>query len=809
MSRVQARVSIEKKVMMCAVLVFAIVGILLYNTTHHNASRAADEAFDRVLSGAALTIADTVAYDNGSVTVDIPYAAFAILGTSRMNRVFYRVVSPDGHVVTGSPLLGLDIETPETPDIRLSDGVMNGEAVRIAAVARYRSDASTGDAGWVDILVAETREAREHLTSQLVLESLIPATAIAIAAFALIWWGIRLAFRPLRAVARSLRKRSQSDLSPISRDVPPEIEALVIALNGFIHQLDSTLNGLRRVTADAAHQLRTPLAALRAQAEITIEEHDPKEIKRRVERIHFNAVQASHLANQWLADATLLHKLKMRQAETGDLRDYVAEALSRLASHGVHATELKQLSFDPPHHPLMVHADPIGVIEMVRNLIENAFMHAPGPVEVLLGEDRGFALLRVVDHGPGIPLERREAVFERFVRDSAEPHSSGLGLSIAREVVSATGGRIGLREAPGGGLTVEVRLPQIYPNPPIRPKKRSHQKLKKWLTNIMLPALLASGPGTLAFVPDAQAFERPLLVYSTLPARQLAPLHKFILTAFPSIRLEYHQVRPYQVDIAVRAQTMQVPDLVVFPSPEIAVALSNGGHIKPASSRPFSVDEMDHWREELFVIGYDPAVFVHSEALADILPTTRLELARMMEQPASPLSGRVGVVNVGVDSVSYTLATQDSLRSSLFWRLASAFGQSGARIYDNATELLQALEQGEIEVGYNIPLSSVHASGVTEGVVGGLYPQDYVIAVPWTVFVPETSSHPLAVAVLERVMSDAGRAAFHMGLFGEMAPSKAHVNYQSVSLGPELLVFLDSIKRSRFLDDWFQMVVEE
>ncbi|MGP9796481.1 sensor histidine kinase N-terminal domain-containing protein [Halomonas sp. 86] len=808
-SRWLARVSIEKKVMVCAALVFAIVGGFLSNTTHHNASRAADEAFDRVLSGAALAIADTVAYDNGSVTVDIPYAAFAILGTSRMNRVFYRVVSPGGQVVTGSPLLGLDIKTPETPEIRLSDGMMNGERIRIAAVARYRSDATTGDAGWIDILVAETREAREHLKSQLLLESLIPAITIALVAFFLIWWGIRFAFRPLRAVARSLRMRSQSDLSPISRDVPPEISTLVVALNDFIHQLDSTLNGLRRVTADAAHQLRTPLAALRAQAEITIDEQDQKEIKRRVERIHFNAVQASHLANQWLTDATLLHKLKSRHKEVGDLRSYATEAINRLASHGLYANELMQLSFHPPHYALVVHANPMGIIEMVRNLIENAFVHAPGPVEVKLFKDHNFAVLRVVDHGPGIPLHRRAVVFERFVRDSSDPRSSGLGLSIVREVVNAADGSIRLLEVFGGGTLVEVRLPLICSKNYLEPREISEEPNKKWFKSLFLLALLLSLIGKVVVMPEVKASELPFVVYSTLPERQLEPLSEFIKAGFPDINIEYQQVRPYQVDVAVRAQTMQVPDLVIFPSPEIAVALSNNGHIKPLNKRTFSEIEVDDWREELFVIGYDPAVFVHSQTLTDSLPKTRLELARMMEMPANPLSGKVGIINVGVDSVAYTLATQDSLRSSLYWRLASAFGLSGARIYDNSAELLQALEGGEIKFGYNVPLSSVRASNIADERLVELYPQDYVIAVPWTAFIPEKSSHPLAATILRHVMSDLGRAAFYNGLFGQMTISNDYINYQSISLGPELLVFLDSIKRSRFLDDWFQMVVEE
>src|SRR5690606_28700531 len=105
----------------------------------HLGQRAADEAFDRVLSAAVLSIADTIEIQDGTVAVDIPYAAFAILGTSKLNRIFYKIVAPDGMVVTGSPLLGLDLEPPSGPEMRLLDSTYRGSPVRIASVGRYHA----------------------------------------------------------------------------------------------------------------------------------------------------------------------------------------------------------------------------------------------------------------------------------------------------------------------------------------------------------------------------------------------------------------------------------------------------------------------------------------------------------------------------------------------------------------------------------------------------------------------------------------------------------------------------------------------
>ncbi|QQM32036.1 sensor histidine kinase N-terminal domain-containing protein [Martelella lutilitoris] len=808
-----ARLSIEKAVIASAGFVFLLAGALIYNTAYNNAYRAADEAFDRVLGAAALAIADTAAYENGNVIVDIPYSAFAILGTTQMNRIFYRVVAPNGSVVTGSPVLGLDIETPQTPSLRLSDGTMDGEPVRIAAVARYRTDATTGDAGWIDVLVAETRESRNALTSHLIVDSLVPAAAVAVAAFLLMWGGIRLAFRPLRSVARVLRNRARSDLSPISRDVPREIETLVVALNDFMAQLASTLEGLRRVTADAAHQLRTPLAALRAQAEVALDETDARIMRDRVARIHRNAATASTLANRWLTDATLLHKLKMREAETGDLSDYVEEALNRIGSNGEFAEGLRRMEFSRPDQQVLIDADPVGMIEMIRNLIENAFLHAPGPTRVAVTTRRGEAVLTVCDKGSGIALDRREAVFERYVRDRMDRPGSGLGLAIAREVVSAAHGTIELDEADGGGLRVEVRLP--IPNASGTDKTPR----KPWFRAgwIRFPAFAFLSLATLLPPADlnAQQPEPGLTIVSTLPRDNMSPLLDWIAGRFPSLAINYTSLRPPQIAALVRTPTFGSADIVLLPAPDISVSLSNNGFVRPladfiASTGPDG--RPAHWRNELFEMHSDPAVFVIRKegtmATGD-LPTTRLALARALEQSPSPYYQRIGIVNVGIDSISYLLATQDSLRSALSWRLARDFGSVQARIFETGAELLTALAAGEIDLGYNIPLSSVISAQANGARIDYIEPQDYLLSVPWTIFVPDKSTHPLAAFVAAEILSAEGRAVFASDVLGLAIRADAPGSEQRITLGPELLVFLDTIKRGRFLDNWFQLVTTE
>lgn len=451
--------SIEWRLLGGATVLFAGLGFVLFLAIRQNALEAAEEAFDRVLGAAALAIADTVEFENGAVTVDLPYSAFAILGTSRLNRVFYRVVAPDGTLVTGSPVLGLEIPHAAGPELRLANSTFQNEPVRIAAVGRFRSDAASGQAGWIDVMVGETHEARTQLARQLILNGLAPLVILALLAFGMIWFSIRRAFAPLRALEESLRRRTRSDLSPIAAKVPGEIRTLVRTLNLFMGRLDSTLEGLRRVTADAAHQLRTPLTALRMQAEIALDEDSPEHLRHRLTRIHANAVNASVLANKLLADATMLHNLKGRQSEIVDLAAAIHAAMERLRVEGRHTARLDAVRTDLVGGPTLIDAEPTSLGEMLRNIIENALIHGAGATLISLRSSGGQAVLAVRDHGPGIPEHLHEAVFERFSRATESVPGSGLGLAIARDVVEALDGRISLTNAPGGGTRVEVALP--------------------------------------------------------------------------------------------------------------------------------------------------------------------------------------------------------------------------------------------------------------------------------------------------------------------------------------------------------------
>lgn len=456
-----ARLSIERRLLITTACLFLVIGSVLALTVRAYARRAADEAFDRVLTASALSIADTVAIEEGTVAVDIPYSAFAILGTSRLNRVFYRITAPDGSLVTGSPTLGLDIPSAQNETLHLHDAVYRGEPVRIAAVQRYRADTVTGTGGWIGIQVAETREARRELAGQLTLNGMLPAVAIALLAGGLILASVRAAFSPLRLIESNLRGRRPSDFSRIENEVPVEVSALVSALNDFMDRFGSVLDGVKRVTADAAHQLRTPLAAIQAQAEVALEEAANDRVRRRLTRIHHNAREAGLLASRLLSDATTLHRLETQDREAVDLGEAIEDALQMLKAESAYAASMQSLTLDRQESAIHVMAEPVALREMVRNIVENAFIHAPGETLLRLFERKGEAVLQIMDRGPGIPDSAKGRVFQRFERADRGTAGSGLGLAIAKDVAVAFGGTIAVADREGGGLVVEVVLPVV------------------------------------------------------------------------------------------------------------------------------------------------------------------------------------------------------------------------------------------------------------------------------------------------------------------------------------------------------------
>jgi two-component system sensor histidine kinase QseC len=273
------------------------------------------------------------------------------------------------------------------------------------------------------------------------------------------WLSIKLALRPWSRVAQEVAARGPQDLRPLTVKPPHrELAAMVDSINALMLRVHQSATRERSFIADAAHELRTPLAAMRVNAE-ALQGQEQSPVRRELlNGILSSGNRAGRLVGQLL-------QLMRSDATSGEPRAAVAldallqdrlAALSGLASRA--GVELELASAEP----VGIEGQRESLESLIDNLVDNAIKYSPakGTVRVGLSRKEGWALLTVEDDGPGIAPALRERVFDRFFRDPQQTQGgSGLGLAIAASVAAGHGGRIELGDAPGGGLRAEVLLP--------------------------------------------------------------------------------------------------------------------------------------------------------------------------------------------------------------------------------------------------------------------------------------------------------------------------------------------------------------
>ena len=311
------------------------------------------------------------------------------------------------------------------------------------------------------IIVAHRQDERDALVRDFAMRLLAPfAIGLPLVALA-IWLAVTRAIVPLVRLARDVGLRGADRLAPVdAAEAPREIVPLVDALNHLFARLERSFENERRFTGDAAHELRTPLAALRTHAEVALTTASDERRRRSLEQVVAGVERAARLVEQMLTLARLdaASPRDETAADLGEIAREVVEAMRPEAAARRVTVELEAPSKGPEvgGEPAMLHA-------LVRNLVENALRHAPeaGMVRVGLGEEGGRAKLAVEDSGPGVPPEFLERIFERHFRLPGDSGgAAGLGLSIARRVAQLHGGAIGADASPSlGGLRVTVTFP--------------------------------------------------------------------------------------------------------------------------------------------------------------------------------------------------------------------------------------------------------------------------------------------------------------------------------------------------------------
>jgi two-component system sensor histidine kinase TctE len=424
--------------------------------TYLVAVESANNAYDRSLLDPAFDIADNVRLDAAGAHIDLPQKALEALVYDQVDKVVFQVRSPDGAVVDG---VG-DLPAPPrftAQQHTFFDSTYQGEKVRVAALRASN--------GYV-VQVAETLHKRNRLVGEMLAAELVPTLIVALGAVALAWYGIARGLVPLEHLRSELASRAPRDLRPLpAAEVPVEIAPVVDAFNGLLERLRDANTMQQRFLANAAHQLRTPLAGLQMHLELLLRRELPADVRAEVERMHSATVRAGRLAIQLLALAKAESAGGEGQpVESVDLRA-VADAAARDWSPKAHAQQI-DLGFEL--ESAVVPGDPLLLPELLDNLIDNALRYTPagGAVTVTTGSRNGEPYLSVEDTGPGIAAAERGKVLERFYRVAGTPgDGSGLGLSIVQEVVERHGGDLAIDTSVElGGARIRVRFPYARTN---------------------------------------------------------------------------------------------------------------------------------------------------------------------------------------------------------------------------------------------------------------------------------------------------------------------------------------------------------
>lgn len=425
--------SVAFRLVVVLALVTAIAIVATVIAAYRYGRAAADEAFDRLLTGAALQISERVFVADGKVQVDLPLSAFELLALASDDRVFYRVRGATGETVTGYDDLPLPAQRRKMTTPLVYDTEYRGVPVRAVILQRRLAETQLRSA--VDVIVAHTTQARADLARDIATRAMLGAALGGIVVIAATFFATRYALRPLGRIEEHMLARDPLDLSPITEAAPKEVDALVSAINRFMSRLDRRVGDMQAFVADTAHQMRTPITALRAVTENALDETDPGRLKSMLHRIRNRAIGVSRLMEQLLSEALIIHRSDSAPLVPTDLRRVVLDAEREFRT--TVRPEHDALELDLSTDAATVLADPFSLKEAVKNLIANAFAHGQPPVRLVVEtEEGGTALLRVEDHGPGIDGEQLKLLGRRFSRREDRTESAGLGLAIAHKVIA-------------------------------------------------------------------------------------------------------------------------------------------------------------------------------------------------------------------------------------------------------------------------------------------------------------------------------------------------------------------------------------
>jgi two-component system sensor histidine kinase TctE len=455
--------TLRRKLLTWLLLPMLVLWLISAALTYYLAFRFANYAYDYSLMDSPRDLAGQIVVLNGKASLDLPLSARHIFLSDKMDTIYYNVARRDRTVLSGETDLPLPdfIRKPGVSTVR--NGTFRGRKVRIASLSYLPPGLSPDQS--VLIQVAETLNKRKRMAGQIIATMLLPQLLLIMLAALIVWTGIGRGLAPLEQLHGEIAARSDRDLSPVEEtNTPEEVRPIIHEINGLMNRLDKALEAQRRFIADAAHQLRTPLAGLKTQVSLALRQTVNGDLRHSLKQIDESADRTIRLVNQMLALAQVepgsdrlldLKPLDLGKLVRETVKDWVPAAIKRDID----------LGYEGLDGAVRIEGDTVRLKMMIDNLIDNAVRYSANgsSITTKLGEADGSVTLTVEDNGTGIPPGEREAVFQRFYRVPGNPVAgSGLGLSIVQDIVKSHGARISI-EAPAGhsGTLVRVTFPRI------------------------------------------------------------------------------------------------------------------------------------------------------------------------------------------------------------------------------------------------------------------------------------------------------------------------------------------------------------
>nr|WP_303621990.1 sensor histidine kinase [Providencia rettgeri] len=417
-------------------------------THYYSAKNAANLAYDRTLLASARTVAERLQVVDGHLSVNVPYVVLDSFELNNNDRIFYQVISPDGETISGyddlPPIPPYWMRSQHyTALVYFYDAQYKGLPIRIAAF--YQPINEGGITGMVEIRVAETVYSRQDLANQLLISALMSQGTVVLLTMVLAYILLSKLLAPLKRLSHLMLGRSANDLTPLPDLLPwSDLSPLIDALNRYISRLKRMVRRQERFSADASHQLKTPLTVLKTQVSVAINSTDETQRQQSLQAIN------KTLDNTIILTDRLLQLSRLKAHEKEAITQYRAINLVDIV-HQACFTRLSQaesqnidLGYEGAE-TAWIKGEPILLAEMCANLIDNAIKYTPAngvvTVRVVSSDDHLHWVLEVEDSGPGIPDAKINRSMEAFTRlnNALGKEGAGLGLALVKDIASYHG----------------------------------------------------------------------------------------------------------------------------------------------------------------------------------------------------------------------------------------------------------------------------------------------------------------------------------------------------------------------------------